>query len=241
MGRGGVAAALLALFVAIEARVATPLMPLALLRVPQVAAANVIAVLWAGGMFAWFFIAALYLQRVLGYDVRAVGLAFLPSNVIMAIFSVGISAWLTTRFGLRAPLAVGLLLAAAGLGLFALARPEGGFATDVLPGMVFLGLGSGMAFNPLMLAAMSDVAPSETGLASGIVNTAFMMGGALGLAVLASLAAASTSALVAEGAGELAALSGGYRRAFVAGATCAVVAAALAWRFVRRDLPVDAA
>ncbi|MFY4017273.1 MFS transporter, partial [Achromobacter xylosoxidans] len=190
LGLLGAAALLMALFLAIEARVAEPLMPLALFRLRNVATANVVGVLWAAGMFAWFFVSALYMQLVLGYDAMQVGLAFLPANLIMAAFSLGLSAKLVMRFGIRGPLATGLLMAALGLALFARAPVDGHFSADVLPGMLLLGLGAGIAFNPMLLAAMSDVEPSQSGLASGVVNTAFMMGGALGLAVLASLAAA---------------------------------------------------
>uniref|UniRef100_UPI00258E70F5 MFS transporter n=1 Tax=Achromobacter sp. TaxID=134375 RepID=UPI00258E70F5 len=196
LGLLGAAALLMALFLAIEARVAEPLMPLALFRLRNVATANVVGVLWAAAMFAWFFVSALYMQLVLGYDAMQVGLAFLPANLIMAAFSLGLSAKLVMRFGIRGPLATGLLMAALGLALFARAPVDGGFTADVLPGMLLLGLGAGIAFNPMLLAAMSDVEPSQSGLASGVVNTAFMMGGALGLAVLASLAAARTSALI---------------------------------------------
>ena len=146
-------------------------MPLRLFRLRNVSVANVVGVLWAAAMFAWFFISALYLQLVLGYSPMQVGLAFLPANLIMAAFSLGLSAKLVMRFGIRGPLAVGLLLAAAGLVLFARAPVDGSFVVDVLPGMLLLGLGAGMAFNPVLLAAMSDVAPSESGLASGVVNT----------------------------------------------------------------------
>jgi MFS family permease len=162
---------------------------------------------------------------VLGYSPLHVGLGFLPANLIMAACSLGISAWVVTRFGLRAPLAIGLLLAAAGLALFARAPVGGNFAHDVLPGMLLLGLGAGIAFNPMLLAAMSDVEPAESGLASGVVNTAFMMGGALGLAVLASLAAARTDSLHAAGADALQALNGGYHAAFAVGAIFAAAAA----------------
>jgi MFS family permease len=131
------------------------------------------------------------------------------------------------RFGIRAPLAAGLVLAAAGLALFGLSPVEGRFVVHVLPGMILLGLGCGMALNPVLLAAMSDVAPSDSGLASGIVNTSFMMGGALGLAVLASLAAARTEALLASGAPPSVALTSGYAAAFVVGAVFAAAAALL--------------
>ena len=223
----GVAVALLAIFLVIEARVRAPLVPLGLFRLRNVATANVVGVFWAAAMFAWFFLSALYMQLVLGYEPMQVGLAFLPSNLIMAAFSLGLSAKIVMRFGIRTPLAVGLLLAALGLLLFARAPENGSFAVDVLPGMLLLGLGAGMAFNPVLLAAMSDVAPTESGLASGIVNTSFMMGGALGLAVLASLAASRAENLHAAGASQAAALNGGYQIAFLVGALFAGFAAIL--------------
>ena len=228
LGLLAAAVVLLALFIAIEARVAQPLMPLGLFRSTTLNAANAIGVLWSAAMFTWFFLSALYLQRVLGYSAMKVGLAFLPSNIIMAVCSLGLSARIVMRFGLRWPLVGGLLCAAAGLALFARAPVDGRLLVDVMPGMVLLGLGAGIAFNPLLLAAMSDVDESESGLASGIVNTSFMMGGALGLAVLASLAAAHTGAADSiAGASESAALNAGYQLAFGAGAACALAAAAL--------------
>ncbi|HWE60168.1 MAG TPA: MFS transporter, partial [Chloroflexota bacterium] len=227
------AAALLALFLRIEARVSSPLIPLGLLRLRNVATANVAGVLWAASMFAWFFLSALYLQLVLGYSPLQVGLAFLPANLIMGVFSLGLSARLVMRFGIKAPLALGLLLAAVGLALFARAPVDGHFAADVLPSMILLGFGAGIAFNPMLLAAMSDVAPTDSGLASGVVNTAFMMGGALGLAVLASLAASRTTGLLASGEARLAALNGGYHAAFLVGALFAAAAAVLSVVFLR--------
>jgi len=224
LGLLAAAVVLLAAFVAIEARVAAPLMPLGLLVRRNLAAANVIGILWSAAMFAWFFLSALYLQLVLHYKPLEVGLAFLPSNLIMATFSLGLSAKIVMHHGVRRPLAVGLVLAAAGLALFARTPVHGSFVVDVLPAMVVLGLGAGLAFNPVLLAAMNAVEPSESGLASGIVNTSFLMGGALGLAVLASIAASRTSALHAGGAGPLAALVGGYHAAFLVGAAFAVVA-----------------
>jgi MFS family permease len=137
------------------------------------------------------------------------------------------------RFGIRGPFVAGLLLAAIGLALFARAPIGGGFMLDVLPGMLLLGLGAGIAFNPVLLAAMSDVAPSDSGLASGVVNTSFMMGGALGLAVLASLAAARTDALAASGAAAEAALNAGYQIAFLVGAVFAFVACVIGAKFFR--------
>jgi EmrB/QacA subfamily drug resistance transporter len=221
------ASVLFAAFLAIEGQVQNPLVPLRLFRLRNLATANVVGTLWAAAMFAWFFISALYLQLVLGYSALQVGLAFLPANVIMAVFSVGLSAKLVTRYGLRIPLAGGLFLAAVGLALFALAPVDGRFVIHVLPGMVLLGVGAGVAFNPVLLAAMGDVEPHESGLASGVVNTSFMMGGSLGLAVLASLAAARTEDLLGAGVAQALALNSGYRLAFAVGALFALAAALL--------------
>jgi EmrB/QacA subfamily drug resistance transporter len=234
------AAALMALFLGIEARLSSPLVPLRLFRLRNLATANVVGVLWAAAMFAVFFLSALYLQLVLGYSPLQVGLAFLPQTLIMGAFSLGLSAKIVMRFGIRAPLAVGMLLVAVGLALFGRAPVDGTFALDVLPSMILLGFGAGVAFNPVLLAAMSDVEPSESGLASGVVNTSFMMGGALGLAVLASVADARTESLLGSDVGRLAALTGGYHAAFLVGAALAVGAAALAAGLLRGGRPVPA-
>jgi EmrB/QacA subfamily drug resistance transporter len=231
LGLLGAAVALFAAFVAIESRVAAPLVPLAVVKLRNIWASNVIGVLWAAGMFAFFFLSALYLQLVLGYSPLQVGLAFLPANVIMGAFSLGISAKLVMKFGIKPPLVVGFLLAAASLFLFARAPVDGNFTTDVLPAMILIGFGAGMAFNPVLLAAMSDVKPEESGLASGIVNTAFMMGGALGLAVLASLADWRTRNL--GGADDLGALTSGYHLAFIVGAIFTIVAAIVGGALLR--------
>jgi EmrB/QacA subfamily drug resistance transporter len=225
--------AVLALFIGIEARISSPLVPLGLFRSRNLSVANVVGVLWAAAMFAWFFLSALYLQLVLGYTPLKVGLAFLPGNVIMGILSVAVSARLVMRFGIKRPLASGLLVAAAGLLWLARAPVDGTYIIDVLPSMVLLGFGAGIAFNPVLLAAMSDVEPEEAGLASGLVNTAFMMGGALGLAVLASLAASRTDTLTAAGHGHLSALTGGYHVAFVVGAIFAAAAATIGVTLLR--------
>jgi len=233
LGVLGAATALLAAFLTIESRVRVPLMPLRLFRLRNIATANVVGVLWAAAMFAWFFMSALYLQLVLGYSPLQVGLAFLPANLIMGALSIGLSAKLVMRYGIKAPLATGLLLAATGLALFVRAPVDGSFVVDVLPSMILLGFGAGMAFNPVLLAAMSDVDPAEAGLASGFVNTSFMMGGALGLAALASIAASRTESLTASGDGRLVALTGGYHVAFLVGAVFAVAAAALGAALLR--------
>jgi EmrB/QacA subfamily drug resistance transporter len=221
------AAALLAAFLVIEARAQSPLVPLGLFRLRSVSTANVVGILMAGGMFATFFLSALYLQQVLGYTPLEVGLAFLPSTVIWGAVSFGLSDKLVMRFGIKPPLVVGLSLMALGILLFARAPVDGNFAVDVLPAMLLQGFGAGIGFNPILLAAMSDVKPREAGLASGIVNTSFMMGGALGLAVIASLAASRTDSLLSSGDGQLAALTGGYHTGFLLGAVFSAAAAAL--------------
>jgi MFS family permease len=240
LGMLAAAALLLVTFLCIEARTRAPLMPLGLFRLRNLATANVVAVLWAAAMFAWFFISALYMQLVLGYDALQIGLAFLPADLIMGAFSLGISARVVMRFGIRAPIIAGMLLVAAGLGLFARTPVHAGFWLDVFPGMALLGLGAGMALNPLLLAAMNDVEADQSGLASGIVNTSFMMGGAFGLAVLASLAAAVSATSLGSGAEQAAALTDGYRAAFGAGAVFAVIAALLGAVLLRTSEPARA-
>jgi EmrB/QacA subfamily drug resistance transporter len=232
-----VAAALLALFLVIEARVSAPLVPLGLFRLRNVSTANVVGGLMAGAMFGWFFLSALYLQLVLGYSPLEVGLAFLPTTLVWGASSIALSDRLVMRFGIKLPLVTGLLLFVVGLLLFARAPVDGNFALDVLPGMIFMGLGGGITFNPLLLAAMGDVGPTEAGLASGVVNTAFMFGGALGLAVLASLAASRTDTLLESGDGRLVALTGGYHAAFLVAAAFAVAAAVVGAVLLRAEHP----
>lgn len=229
--------ALMAAFIAIEKRVTNPLVPLSLFRSRNIVGANMIGILWAAGMFAWFFLSSLYMQAVLGFAPDRVGYAFLPANVIMAVFSIGLSARLVKRFGIRAPLVVGLLLASAGLALFARAPVDGALWIDIVPGMALLGLGAGMAFNPLFLAAMSDAKPEESGLASGLVNTSFMMGGALGLAVLASYAASRTATAAAGAVPDALALNVGYHAAFAVAAAATTLAALLAAFLLRVGKP----
>jgi MFS family permease len=242
----GASAGLLVAFVVREARVAHPLVPLRLFRLRNVAVSQVVGVLWAAAMFACFFLSALYLQQVLGYDALAVGLAYLPSCLVMAACSLGLSDRVVMRFGIRAPLTAGLALAGVSLALFSRAPVDGSYLTDVLPPMVLLGIGAGIAFNPVLLAAMGDVEPQEAGLASGVVNTSFMMGGALGLAVLVAISSARTVAVAAGGADQVDALNAGLHAAFLAGAVCALAAAAVGGAFLRprpmtapQDEPVD--
>ncbi len=232
LGLLAAAVVLFGIFIALESRVRAPLVPLRLFKLRNVAVANVVGILWSAAMFALFFLAALYLQRVLGYNPLHVGLAFLPANIIMGAFSLGLSARIVMRFGVRAPIGIGMALVAVGLVLFARAPVNGKFLVDVLPMMILLGIGIGMAMNPVLMAAMSEVEPSESGLASGVMNTAFMMGGALGLAVLASLAAWRTSSL--EGSeSAVTALNAGYHLAFIIGAAFALLASLVAVTLLR--------
>ncbi len=232
------AAVLMAAFVLREARVEHPLVPLRLFRLRNVVVSQVVGVLWAGGMFAWFFLSALYLQQVLGYDALEVGLAYLPTCVVMAYCSLRLSDRLVLRFGIRAPLAAGLALVAASLVLFAAAPVGGAYAVHVLPAMLLLGLGAGTAFNPVLLAAMGDVEQHEAGLASGVVNTSFMMGGALGLAVLVAVSSWWTDAQ--PDPESLEALNSGLQVAFGVGAVFAAAAAVIGAVFLRPQ-PMTAA
>jgi EmrB/QacA subfamily drug resistance transporter len=227
------AVVLLAVFLVIEARHPSPLVPLRLFRLRNLATANVLGMLMSAGMFAAFFMSALYLQLVLGYSPLEVGLAYLPSTVVWGAASLFLSDKLVMRFGIKPPLVAGLSLMALGILLFARAPVDGSFATDILPAMVLQGFGAGIAFNPMLLAAMTCVEPRESGLASGIVNTSFMMGGALGLAALVSLADSRTDSLLASGDGSLDALTSGYHAAFLAGALLALAAAAIGATLLR--------
>jgi MFS family permease len=182
-------------------------------------------------MFAYFFFSALYLQLVLEYTPMEVGLAYLPGTIVWGASSALLSERLVMRYGIKRPLLAGLTLMIVALALLARTPADGSWAIDILPATLALGLGAGIAFNPILLAAMSGVAPQQAGLASGVVNTAFMMGGAVGLAVLASLADSKSDALVASGDSMAPALNSGYHVAFLVGgiflATAAVGAALL--------------
>ncbi len=244
LGLLALSAALFCVFLVIESRDPAPLVPLRLFRLRNLSTASVVGILWSAAMFGLFFLSAQYLQLVLGYSPLKVGLSFLPVNLIMGVFSVGLSARVVMRFGIKTPTVIGMSLIAVGLLLFARAATDGMFLVDVLPAMIVLGFGIGLAFNPVLLAAMSDVAPSESGLASGVANTAFMMGGALGLAVLASAAASRTDSLESSGASHAAALTGGYHLAFMLGAVFAAAAAGVAAKFLRVErapAPAEAA
>jgi EmrB/QacA subfamily drug resistance transporter len=215
---GAASLGLLAAFVAREATARNPLMPLRIFRSRNVTGANLIQCLSVAGMFGMFFLGALYLQRILGYDALETGLAFLPVTIAMGGLSVRYSEPLITRFGARGTLVPGLVLILAALALFAQAPVDGDYVTDVLPTMILLGTGAGLCFPALMTLAMSGATPSDAGLASGLVNTTAQVGGALGLAVLATLSASRSDGLVADGASAASALTSGYHLAFWIGA-----------------------
>jgi EmrB/QacA subfamily drug resistance transporter len=211
---GAASVALLAAFLVRESSAANPLMPLRILRSRPVLAANLIQILSVAGMFGMFFLGALYLRRVLGYDALQIGLSFLPVTLAMGTLSIRYSERIVTRFGARAALVTGMPLIMAGLAWFARAGTHGAYASEVLPSMLLLGIGAGIAFPALMNVAMTGATPEDAGLASGLVNTTAQIGGALGLAVLATLSEAHSRALKRGGEGTLAALTGGYHLAF---------------------------
>ena len=240
LGMLAVSGVLLAVFVVIEARVSSPLVPLGLFRNRNVSTANVVGVLMAAGMFAYFFFSALYLQLVLEYTPLEVGLAYLPGTVIWGASSLFLSQGLVMRYGIKTPLLAGLSLMALALILLARVPVDGNWAIDILPATIALGIGAGIAFNPILLAAMSGVEPEQAGLASGVVNTSFMMGGAVGLAILASLAASRSDGQLASGEGSLVALNSGYHLAFLVGAVF-IVAASVGTAFLRIEAPAASA
>jgi EmrB/QacA subfamily drug resistance transporter len=225
---GAVAVALLAAFIAREATARTPLIPLRIFRSRNVSGANLIQALTVAGMFSVFFLGALYMQRVLHYDALQIGLAFLPTTLVMGTMSLRLSEPLIMRFGARRTLVPGLVAIAVGLALFTRAPVHGDYVTDILPTMILLGAGVGSAFPALMKLAMSGATPSDAGLASGLVNTTVQVGGALGLAVVATLAATRTNSLLAHGHSHPSALTGGYQLAFTVGAGLILAALALA-------------
>jgi EmrB/QacA subfamily drug resistance transporter len=218
LGFGAVALALFAAFLAREATARVPLVPLRIFRSRDVAGANLIQALLVAGMFGMFFLGALYLQRVLGYDALQIGLAFLPTTIVMGTLSLRYSERLIMRFGARRILVPGMVLVALGLVLFARVPVHGSYVLDILPTLLLLGAGVGMSFPALMTLAMSGAAPEDAGLASGLVNTTAQVGGALGLAVLATLSATRTSHLLDSGKSTAEALTSGYHLAFLVGA-----------------------
>ena len=234
----GVSLALIAAFLVREATAANPLIPLRIFRSRNVSGANLIQVVSVAGMFSMFFMGSLYMQRVLGYDALQIGLAFLPGTIIMGVLSLGYSHKLVMRYGARAVMVPAFVLLTIGLALFTQAPVDGGYVTHVLPTMVLFGVGAGLGFPALMVVAMSDVEPQDAGLASGLVNTTAQVGGALGLAVLATLATTRSTDLAANGDALAAALTGGYHLAFALAALLMVVATLIAVFVLKSDRAV---
>jgi MFS family permease len=228
LGLGGVSLSLLTAFVARQARIDNPLMPLRLFASRNVSAANVIMGLLVVGFFGMFFLGALYLQGILGYSALEVGLAFLPSCFVMGTLSLGYAEKLIMGIGPKATLVSGLSFAAVGLLLFSRAPVDANYWVDIAPVQLLLGAGAGLSFPALMTLAMSGATPSDAGLASGLVNTTVQVGGAVGLAVLATLATSRTESLAADGESMAAALNGGYHLAYLVGAALTVVALVVA-------------
>jgi len=234
IGMGALALVLSAIFVLVESRVRHPLVPLHFFRSRNVAGATLVRALFPVGLFGSFFLGALYLQRVLGYSPVGAGVAFLPMNLCVALFSLFLTARLVARIGAKATLLPGLLLVAGGLLLWSRAPVDASYVVNVLPAMILMGVGAGLVFMPSVLLAMSGVNSGDSGLASGVANVALQMGAAVGVAVIGSVASARTGGMQAGGSQLDAALTGGYHMGFVVAAGC-VVAAAVAAAVILRE------
>jgi EmrB/QacA subfamily drug resistance transporter len=228
LGCLGAAALIVLVFVLIEQRVKAPLVPLGIFRSRTIVVTNLVTALSGAAFFGWFFFSALYAQHVLGYDALQTGLTFLPATLTMGALSLGLAAWVVARIGAKKPLVGGMLLVAVGLALFARAPVDGAFFPDILIPMFLLGLGAGTSFMPLFLIATADVSPADSGLVSGLISTSQMIGGALGLSLLAGLAAARTAAVLGANQPPAVALNEGYHAALLLGAALALVTTVLA-------------
>ena len=237
---GAVSIALIAAFVARQARISNPLMPLRLFRSRNVSGANLVQALLVVGMFGMFFLGALYMQRILGYDALQVGLAYLPMTVVMGTMSFRFTGQLNLRFGPQATLIPAMVCIVAGLLLLARTPVDASYVVDLLPAMILMGLGSGLGFPSLMTLAMSGATERDSGLASGLVNTSVQVGGAIGLAILATFATERTNALLADGEAAAEALNAGYHLAYLIGAGLVVAAIAIAVGLLREEAPAAA-
>jgi EmrB/QacA subfamily drug resistance transporter len=239
LGLGGIALALIGAFVRRQARTANPLIPLRIFRSRNVSGANIVQALMVAGLFGIFFLGSLYMERVLGYGPLEIGLAFLPVALLIGVLSLGFSARLNTRYGARATLIPGLVLLVAGLALFTGVPVDGRYVPDILPSMILLGIGAGLTFPSLMTLAMSGATQSDSGLASGLVNTSLQVGGALGLAVLATLSTTRSDNLIASGEPTASALTDGYQLAFIIAAGLVVAAVAVALTVLQPEGQVE--
>jgi EmrB/QacA subfamily drug resistance transporter len=240
LGLAAVSLALLAGFILREHRAANPLMPLRIFRSRNVSGANTVQALLVAGMFSVFFLGSLYMERVLGFDALQIGFAFLPATLLMGVLSLRYSEKLIMRFGATTMLRPGLILIAAGIALFARAPVDGSYVTDILPVMLLFGIGIGISFSSLMTVAMSGATKEDAGLASGLVNTSAQVGGALGLAVLATLSATRSKNLIADGHSTVSALTSGYHFAFLIGAGLVIAALGIAVTVLESEKEAEA-
>ncbi len=237
LGGLAIAAVLFAIFIHRQATIANPLMPLRLFHSRNVVGSNALQALLVAGMFGMFFLGALYLGRVLDYSPFEVGLAFLPTTLVMGTLSLGFSEKLIMRFGPRNTLIPGVCAVVLALLLFARTPVDGNYLTDLLPPFLLIGAGVGTAFPAIMTLAMSGATPQDSGLASGLVNTSMQVGGAIGLAILATLSTERSDSLISEGVSQASALNSGYHLAYLVGAGLAAIAVAIAI-FVLRPMPM---
>ena len=243
LGLGALAIALLVGFVVRQAMARNPILPLRIFASRKISAANVVQALMSSAFLGFFFVASLDLQRVLSYGPMAIGLAFLPVAVVMGLFSIRFSAFLINRFGPFAVLVSGQVVIVAALALLGFGPTYANYAVHLMVPLALLGLGGGLSFPSMTIIAMSDAQPTDAGLASGLLNTTGQVGGALGLAVLATLAGARTLSLLQDGSGTAAALAGGYHLAWLVGAGTVIVTLALTISLLRAgtatEMPVD--
>jgi EmrB/QacA subfamily drug resistance transporter len=241
LGLAAIAIGLVAAFVLRQARIEKPLMPLRLFKSRNVTGANIVMALLVVGMFGIFFLGALYMQLVLKYSPLEVGLAFLPGSLVMGLLSLGFTDKLNMRFGPRNVLITGLAFLLLAMLLFLRTPVDGNYITDLFPTMIFFGFGAGVAFPALMMLAMSGATPADAGLASGLVNTSGQVGGAVGLALLATISTERTQTLLNEGKSMAEALNGGYHLAYLIGAGLAVAAIVAAVTIMRAQKPAEMA
>jgi hypothetical protein len=242
LGVGGGALALLGSFLALEAHVANPIMPLRVLRLRMLMGSSLVRGLLVTGMFSSFFLGSLYLERVLGYDAIDTGLAFMPLTIAIATMSMGIAAKAVQRFGAVQTLGTGLASIVLGLVLLASQGVHAGYFPGLFFAFLLIGLGAGASFLPLLTLGMSDAPARDAGLASGIVNVSVQLFGAIGLASLGTIATDHTKALSAGGETLAGALTGGYHLAYLVAATCVAVgilAATLVLRPPTSSLPQE--
>ena len=227
-------AAMLVGFVAWEARHPEPLMRLGIFRIRTVAGANVAGFIMGTAMFSMFLMLTLYMQQVLGYSAMKTGIAYLAVAGSAIVWSA-VAAQLVTRIGVKPVLTAGMAFLTAGLVLFTQVSVNGSYLTDLLPGFLLIGVGIGFAFVPISIAALAGVQPAEAGLASGLINTSQQIGGALGIAALATIATSRTTDQLAAGTAQSQALVDGFTAAFIVGAVIAAVGIVASLTLIRRD------